>query len=376
VTTPLGRLTPKRLARIILRAGDSAGDEEAPQQEADVRTHHSGISDQQYYREEYTARVNRVIDHIESHIAEDLSLRELAAVAGFSPFHFHRVFAGLVGETLNQFIQRIRLGKAADQLLNNPKKAITLVALDCGFAGSANFARAFRQAYGMTASEWRRGGYRRYRHPSTAQSKNCIMVRKGGKDAGFLSEYPGLMRQDEAAIPNSSQRERRSAMDATRVQVRVEEMPELQVAYVRHIGPYQGDSKLFGDLFNKLMRWAGPRGLLRFPETTILVVYHDNPEITSEDRLRISACITVPDDTSAEGEVGRMAIASGKCALARFELDQSEYQAAWDYVFGTWLPESGYQPDDRPCFELYHNDPKDHPEGKSIVDICVPVKPL
>ena len=49
---------------------------------------------------------------------------------------------------------------------------------------------------------------------------------------------------------------------------------------------------------------------------------------------------------------------------------------AWDEVMGKWLPESGYQPDDRPCYELYHNDPKTHPEGKFLVDICVPVKPL
>ena len=154
--------------------------------------------------------------------------------------------------------------------------------------------------------------------------------------------------------------------DKNQIQVEVKDMPELHVAYVRHTGPYQGDSELFENLFNKLMKWAGPRDLLRFPETQVLAVYHDDPEITDEDKLRTSACITVPEDTAVEGEVGKMVIPGGKFAVARFELAADEYQDAWDTVFGVWLPESGYQPDDRLCYELYPTDPKEHPEGKHI----------
>ena len=43
---------------------------------------------------------------------------------------------------------------------------------------------------------------------------------------------------------------------------------------------------------------------------------------------------------------------------------------------GEWLPESGYQPDDRLCYEIYLNDPTTNPQRKHIVDICEPVKPL
>ena len=86
------------------------------------------------------------------------------------------------------------------------------------------------------------------------------------------------------------------------IKVEVKEMPKLHVAYVRHIGPYKGDSELFERLFGNLMKWAGPRGLLRFPETKVLAVYHDDPKITDEDKLRTSACITIPGDTPVEGE--------------------------------------------------------------------------
>ena len=109
----------------------------------------------------------------------------------------------------------------------------------------------------------------------------------------------------------------------------------------------------------------------------ISTVYHDDPKITDQDKLRLSACITVPEDTPAEGEIGKMTIPAGNYAIARFELTGSaEYEGAWNMVYGSWLPESEYQPDDRPCYELYHNDPKEHSEGLHIVDICVPLKPL
>ncbi len=161
-----------------------------------------------------------------------------------------------------------------------------------------------------------------------------------------------------------------------KAEVEVKDMPELNVAYVRHIGPYKGDSELFEGLFEKLMKWAGPRGLIQFPETQCLSVYHDNPEITDEDKLRTSVCMTVPKDTRVEGEIGQMRIPGGKFAVANFEINSNEFEDAWNTLMGGWMPESGYQPDDRLCYEICHNNPKEHPENKHIVDICVPVKPL
>ena len=157
--------------------------------------------------------------------------------------------------------------------------------------------------------------------------------------------------------------------------VEIREHPDLHVAYVRHTGPYQGDNTLFDRLFKKLFRWAGARQLCG-PETWVLAVYHDDPAVTEKDKLRVSVCLTVPRDTPVDGEIGTMTVPGGKFAVARFALAGNEYEAAWDSVYGGWLPESGYQPDDRLCYEHYLNDPEEHPEGKCVVDICVPIKPL
>ena len=87
-------------------------------------------------------------------------------------------------------------------------------------------------------------------------------------------------------------------------------------------------------------------------------------------------CVTVPEDTPVDGEIGKMTVPGGKYAVAHFEIDVDQYSDAWNAVYGGWLPESGYQPEDGPCYELCLNNPEEHPESKHIVDICVPVKPL
>jgi AraC family transcriptional regulator len=326
-------------------------------------------SRQNMLRAEYTARINHVLDYIEANIGKDLSLAELAGVAHFSPFHFHRIFKAMVGETLNGFIWRIRVEKAADKLINNPRKSITEIALECGFSGSSTFARAFRDAFHMSASAWRSGGYLQDSKPGKTDRKESQAISNGGQDFDVQVHY----------TENINKQTWRVTMKANKeliTNVEVKDIAEIHVAYIRHIGPYAGDQQLFGNLFNRLCSWAGPRGLLRFPETKFITIYHDNPDITNETRLRTDVCITVPADAQVEGEVGKAIIPAGKYAIAHFEIHPEQYGDAWNAVYGGWLPESGYQPDDRPCFELYLNDPKQHPEGKHVVDIYAPVKPL
>lgn len=154
--------------------------------------------------------------------------------------------------------------------------------------------------------------------------------------------------------------------------VEVKELPGMTVAYIRHTGPYKGDEQLFENLWNRLFAWAGPRGLIGGNDFRSLIVYHDDPNVTIEDKLRMSVCITVPPATKTEGEIGKMELEAANYVIARFELDGQQFQQAWEWLYGQWFPASGYQPDDKPCFEMYPEEPKD---GKFTVDICVPVKP-
>ncbi len=153
------------------------------------------------------------------------------------------------------------------------------------------------------------------------------------------------------------------------------------LAYVRHTGPYFGDERLFQRLFGELYRWAGPRDLVVRGVTEEIIIYHDEPETVAREKLCASCCIPVPADTETAGQVGLMTLAAGRYAQARFRLDATQFGAAWNWVFGEWLPQSGYQPDDRLCYERYqHHEPTEELDGTTgrafVVDICVPVKPL
>jgi len=309
-------------------------------------------------QEEYIQRINRVLDHIQTHLDEDLSLPVLARISCFSLYHFHRIFAAVVGETPSQFVQRLRLERAANRLCSDPSCSVTEVGMDAGFTSPAAFSRAFRAQFGMSATDWR----------------------KQNRKIGKVDGKPGKAREGgllHARNNNTVPVWRFAMRDNLALDVVVRELETLQLAYVRHIGPYQGDAQLFEGLIGRLMAWAGPRGLLT-GETMMLSIYHDNPEITAPDKLRVSMCITVPDDTAAEGEVGRMELAAGKYAMARVEITSPEqYGKAWEAFYGQWLPQSGYQPADGPALEIYRSDPNASDcEGKHVVDMCLPVRPL
>ena len=328
-------------------------------------------SDSSASRAEYQARINRVMDFVERHLGDPLPLDQLAEVACFSPFHFHRLFTAMTGESLYQFILRLRLERAASQLCFNRRKSVTEVALDCGFGGSAAFARAFRAAFGVSATAFRAGNRKKRKTiRKNAQAGPGGESYHASLDAAMVAGGPSTRRLEMAMAPGTETVKTKEAQS-----VRVETIDPMPVAYVRHIGPYAGDVALFERLFGRLCQWVGARGLFG-PNTRLLTIYHDNPDVTDPERLRISVCATVPAGTAADGEVGVMAIEGGKYAVASFDLDVADYGPAWQWFMGTWFPSSGFQPGDGTCFELMLNDPHAHPQGRHLVEFWEPVKPL
>lgn len=321
-------------------------------------------------RAEYVARIHRVMDHVERNLEQPLPLATLAEVAQLSPFHFHRIFGAMVGETLHGFVQRLRVERAALMLVGNPKDRITTIAIDCGFSSSATFARAFKEAFGMSASEWRARGDRKGCEP---QSKIGNMLGKAGQ-AGPQWDCYIDPHTSSPTWRTADMKTDRTDRDELATTIEVKDLPAHHVVYVRHVGPY-GQAALVPRLVERLRTWAVPRGLYT-PASRLLLVAHDSPNITAPDKLRLSVCFTVPPGTEGEGEVGTMMIPGGKYAVARFEIPPARIAEAWNVVFGRWLPQSGYQPDDRLCYEEALSDPRQHPEGKLELAICVPVRPL
>ncbi|MGE6963802.1 AraC family transcriptional regulator [Bacillus thuringiensis] len=290
-------------------------------------------------RNEYVRRIHTVQDYIESNINSSLSIEELAEVVGFSKFHFHRIFKGIIDEPLSRYVNRLKLERATNLLTYRLDMTITDIAYHFGFTDSAVFSRTFKNYYGVSPSQYR-----------NHNSKNC-------KDVRGISQY--------------------NECKKVRGNVEIVTADDINVAYTRHIGTYGELTIAFPKMIEKLFHYAAKQNYHVFDDTKVLTIYHDHHEFTEDYHLRTSLCVTISDESTVEtNDVGIMVIPSGKYAVGHFEIFQDEYKGAWDFIYGKWLPNSGYKPRDSYPFEMYKNDPRRHPEKKHIVDIYVPIEPF
>ena len=174
---------------------------------------------------EYVRRINLVTDYIDCNLGSELTLSELASVAGFSEYHFHRIFAAMTGETLFCFITRLRIEHAAALLCTQPSLPITRIAADCGFSSHAVFCRLFKKRFGTSPSAFRS------RNQGQADSNLYQLLRNRGEAVDPAARYNGDI--------NSTGR------DKMNPDVRIEKIEKTRLAYIRYVGPYANDASLF-----------------------------------------------------------------------------------------------------------------------------------
>lgn len=294
-------------------------------------------------------RIGKAIDYVESNLEKKLLLERVAQEAHFSPYHFHRLFKIVTNETLNDFIVRKRIEKAAFFLLKQKEKTITEVSEKVGFSSLSSFSRAFKNFYGMSPAEFKKESSDKY-------SKICKTESKNGQIETRFEQY----------ICNINENLNWLKMNA---QTEVKVMPEMQLAYVSH----KGKMDLIGNAYDQLMKWAGPKGLMSQPDLRMVTIYHDSPKITSPDQIRQSACMVLNQKITTEGEVNLKTLPAVKCVVSRLELTATEFQTAWESSF-VWMSEHGYKKADQDPFEIYYNNGCEHPEKKWTVDLCIPVE--
>lgn len=298
--------------------------------------------------QENVARINKAIYYIEKNIQQKLLLEDIAKEAHFSPYHFHRLFSVVLGETPNDFITRKRIEKAASFLMHKKELSITEVSDSIGFSSLSVFSRAFKNFYGLSPQEFKELSYEKF-------SKICKTESKNGKVEVTFEQYISSIQKSLNWIKMNAKTE-------------VKVIEELQLAYISHVGKMD----LIGNILNRLVRWAAPKGLMAQENLRLLTIYHDSPKITDPNHLRMSACIVLNSPVKVDGEVGLRTIESCTCIVSRFEILPFEFQQAWESSF-VWMNENGYKKADKDPFEIYYNNPEDHPEGKCIVDLCIPI---
>jgi len=152
--------------------------------------------------------------------------------------------------------------------------------------------------------------------------------------------------------------------------VRMERLEGMRVAFIRHVGPYQS----VGAAWGRLMSWAWPRGLCG-PHTRMLGICHDDPEITGPEKLRYDAAITLAAPIEPQGEVGVQELEGGEYAVALHKGPYERLGETYAQICGQWLPASGRELRSAPTLEFYLNSPEMTPPEELLTRICVPVEP-
>lgn len=298
----------------------------------------------------YVERINRAIDHIVLHLESPLNLDTVAGVACFSPFHFHRIFRALVGETPTQFIKRLRLERVIVMLSHNPRKSITEAALACGFSSSSDFSRCFKQRYGVPPSGFDLETFRKSRREEL----------------------------DALVAPDAVSRERLPRLPAGEnpdgFTVTLQQIPARTVAYIRVLNPYES----LGAVMNATQRleaWAKARGLA---DGQWLGYQWEDPEIVALKDCRYDVGVVVgnPDKVDFASEIGRFDFPSMLVAEVEMRGSIEKEIRALEWLYRTWLPTSSYVPADQPGFELWIGRPFAHGIEHFELMLHVPIERL
>lgn len=304
-------------------------------------------------RAEYQKRMHNVLFHIDEHLDEQIDLVRLAKVANFSPFHFHRIFAAWMGETLGDYVRRRRLELAAMRMASQPRLPVTDVALSVGFGSSEAFSRAFKTYFGVSPTIWK-----------SQQTNNVSENSNLGHANGNLSQALSDLAENNKQNSNSHLKRP--------MNIQIQNRDSAYVAYLRHHGPY--GEPLLHFWTETVYPWLQENDLLGSPRYGLS---HDDPSITAPEKCRYDACVEVQENFNTSGDAETTTIPGGEYAVMHFNDALNTIGDAWSALLRDWLPSSGFQLDSRPCFEHYPVESNYDPEtGIISCEICVPISPL
>ncbi len=261
------------------------------------------------HSKDYVKRILKVLIYIEDHIEEEISIEELAKVSCHSFFHFHRIFHMVVGETVYKYVRRLRLEKAASKL-RYTEHPITDIAMDTQYDTPSAFTRAFKQAIGHSPRNYRT----LYKEVNAMNNK--------------ISELPKIS-------PD-----------------KMEKTEDLNLLFIRKLGEYsESGSQAWINMHAFIDENHLDRTKIRYFGIT-----HDDPNVTTEDKLRYDACILAPKNVPPKGNVGRQVLRGGKYAVFTHSGSYDGIDQTYDRIFFKWLPDSKENLDEtRPCFAEYFN---------------------
>ncbi len=277
------------------------------------------------HNQTYERRILRVMSHIHDNLDGDLSLETLAQVACMSPFHWHRVFYGITGETLANCIRRIRMDRATFLLLQTTQ-SVAEIAAQCGYGNVQSFARSFQADYGLTPSKFR---------------KSPVAYR--------AADVP------RHVVPPC-------------FDIEIVEQPAFRLVAESHRGDYQ----YLGRTVSQLHARLALRDFLE-EQAVPIAILHDDPFLVPEPELRSDIGFVIPDAAALPEGFGEVRLAASRCAVLHFKGPYVGLFEAYRYLYGCWLPNNGVELSDAPIYAMILEDPREVAPSDLRTDICLPL---
>ncbi len=280
-------------------------------------------------RTKYEERLSRVTAYIYDHLDDDIDLNKLADVACLSPYHWHRIYRAIHAETIAATVKRLRLHRAAGHLANTAMP-IEEIARRSGYKNQQSFTRAFGAVFGMPPAQYRHEGSHTKFQPS----------RQNGEPATY--------------------------------DIAIKTVPKITAVTIEHIGSYMEIGRAFEELFVRL----GAANLVGI-ETRSIGIYYDDPDAVPEDKLRARAGVVVDESRPIDASLGQplewTEIQGGPHAVLRHTGPYADMDAAYQWLYGAWLLQSGREAADAPVYEEYINNPRDTPPTELVTEISLPL---
>jgi len=297
----------------------------------------------------YEQAVQKAAERVVASLDEALDLEQLAKFAALSPFHFHRIFRGLIGETPLELHRRLRLERAAFRLLTE-QTSITAIAVDAGYDTHEAFTRAFRARYANSPTEFRQ------------------LLRTGcpARELGVQIEIAARsgIHFSTASLPLTIH----LSKGEHTMNVEKKQLPAMRLATLHHRGAYNRISEAFG----RLGEIAGRAGLFN-AKPTMLALYYSDPESTPEAELSSDAAVVVGDDAKIPEGLTEKRIPAGRYACMTHVGPYEQLGDAWQRFMGQWLPASGERMGEGTSFEIYVNNPMEVPKEQLITELYIPL---
>lgn len=291
----------------------------------------------------YRDRFAPVVDYVRENLTADLTVEALARRAHFSPYHFHRVFTAVMGETVALFVRRARLERAVQLMRASPRRPLGQVALEAGFGSASDFSRSFRRHFDMAPSRWDR--------------RSPLVFRKN--------------REASDREPSYALQELVAADGGPPAEVRVERTEPRTLAFVRVRRPFEPGALQRG--YERLRGWMEQTGLEE--EGDLMGLSWDDAAVTPPEQIRYDLAAPVPPGTPDGRGVVIRALPALRVARARATGSLARVARVWDDLYHRWLPSSSYEPRDLPPYERYRGWPDTLESDQWDLDCCIPVRP-